>query len=326
LYRVWYGTNRKRADDKNISAGFGTLRSNSINYGYCDVLIPKFHKIGEIGSPWYKRLPILLKSDKLEMQSIAALPEDEFWARLSAQIEHVAVDERSLLVFVHGYNTTFEEAAIRAAQLGFDLRVAGATAFFSWPSMGTVQGYLADGAAIDASEPFIEQFVLGMAQKTGATRVHLIAHSMGNRGVLRALASVASKMASGASVPFSQIILAAPDVDSAVFQTLAAAYTKLSARTTLYVSERDRALSLVGVLHKYPRAGITPPITVLAGIDTIEVTNVDLSFLGHGYFAGLRALLTDMHVLMKSNTAPSQRFGLEQKLLAPTKVYWKFAK
>jgi len=38
------------------------------------------------------------------------------------------------LVYLYGYNVGFEDAAIQAAQIGFDLKVPGATAFFRWPS------------------------------------------------------------------------------------------------------------------------------------------------------------------------------------------------
>jgi hypothetical protein len=34
-------------------------------------------------------------------------------------------------VYIHGYNVSFEEAVIRAAQMGYDLKVEGVTALFS---------------------------------------------------------------------------------------------------------------------------------------------------------------------------------------------------
>lgn len=40
-------------------------------------------------------------------------------------------DRKQALVYIHGYNVGFEEAAIRAAQIGFDLKIGGITAFFS---------------------------------------------------------------------------------------------------------------------------------------------------------------------------------------------------
>jgi esterase/lipase superfamily enzyme len=91
------------------------------------------------------------------------------------------------LIYIHGYCVSFEEAALRAAQIGSDLNLQGAMAFYSWPSKGDLTGYLADSATIDASESFIREFLLDFYRKSGAERVHIIAHSMGNRGLLRAM-------------------------------------------------------------------------------------------------------------------------------------------
>jgi len=85
--------------------------------------------------------------------------------------------------------------------------------------------------------------------------------------------------------PFGQIILAAADVDADVFRQLCAAYAEVASRTTLYVSKRDRAVEASRWLHHFARAGVMPPTLVVPGIDTINVTNVDLTMLGHGYIA-----------------------------------------
>src|SRR5262245_31066233 len=106
------------------------------------------------------------------------------------------------LVFLHGFNVTFEDAAIRAAQIGFDLKVLGATAFFSWPSRGRVTAYPADEATIEASEPAIADFLVDFAANCGAEKVHLIAHSMGNRGLLRALQRIAGNVKTRGKVKF----------------------------------------------------------------------------------------------------------------------------
>jgi hypothetical protein len=75
-------------------------------------------------------------------------------------------------------------------------------------------------------------------------------------------------------------------------------------------------------LHDYPRAGYTPPVTVVPGIDTIEVSNIDLTFLGHGYVAEARPILSDMHSLIAEDKSPDNRFGMEIKYLAPNMKYW----
>jgi hypothetical protein len=66
-----------------------------------------------------------------------------------------------------------------------------------------------------------------------------------------------------------------------------------------------------------------PPITIARGIDTVEVSAVDLSRLGHGFYAAARSVLTDMHDLMANNTSPDERMGLA-KWEAKHGPYWRF--
>jgi hypothetical protein len=111
------------------------------------------------------------------------------------------------LLFLHGFNVTFTDAAIRAAQIGYDLKVLGATAFFSWPSRGSVAAYPVDEASIEASERAITDFLVNFTVHCGAEKVHLIAHSMGNCGLLRALLRIAAQ--APGQVKFGQVFLAA---------------------------------------------------------------------------------------------------------------------
>jgi esterase/lipase superfamily enzyme len=216
---------------------------------------------------------------------------------------------------------SFQDAALRAAQLGFDLGVGGVMAFYSWPSKGTLQGYPADEATIEASEGFIADFLANMAAQSGASRVHIIAHSMGNRGLLRAIDRIAMTAAQRTSTPFDQIVLAAADVDQDTFKRLSVAYQRVARRTTMYVCSRDRAVEASHWLHDFPRAGLTPPVLVVPGIDTINVSNLDLTLLGHGYVAEARELLTDIHTLLRDGSPPSKRFGL-RRMTAPGGEYW----
>ena len=52
--------------------------------------------------------------------------------------------------------------------------------------------------------------------------------------------------------------------------------SQVAARTTLYVSSKDRALASSGIVHDAPRAGYTPPVTIVDGIDTVPSACVDL--------------------------------------------------
>ncbi|MEH1823042.1 MAG: alpha/beta hydrolase [Nostoc sp.] len=314
LYPLWFGTNRKPKNLQDLSLGFSGERDRQLHYGTCQVAVPKSHKIGSTGSPFWQRL-LTFTDDrlKLKQESLKYLQENNFWDEIQRTLQANQPDERSALVFIHGFNVSFEDAALRAAQIGVDLQVAGIMAFYSWPSRGKLAGYPADEATIEASEKYITEFLLNLAQKSGAEKIHIIAHSMGNRGLLRAMQRILAQVQAESKVSFGQIFLAAPDVDPDIFEELAVAYQSLAERTTLYISAKDKALATSGIIHDHPRVGFFPPITVVDGIDTVEVSNIDLTLLGHGYFADARDLLQDMHQLLIYNSSPEQRFGLRKK-------------
>lgn len=316
LYPVFFGTNRAPLDPVRPSVGFAHRRSATVTHGRCDVWIPATHRFGETGRSWWKRWRRLeFADDHLLLRHTALLPERDFWAALQAEMARAEGGAPQGLVFLHGYNVKFEEAALRSAQIGFDLKVNGATAFFSWPSQGTLRGYPADAAAIEASEEAITRFLADFARRSGAAVVHLVAHSMGNRGLLRALQRLAADAELRAGVRFGQIFLAAPDVDADLFRSLARLYPQFSERTTLYASGADKAVGASAWLHSGPRAGYFPPVAVAEGVDrldTVTVPNFDLDLLGHGYFAQAEAVLNDMSDLLRHSTAPQERQRLSR--------------
>ena len=320
-YRVWYGTNRRPISADSAGIKYGAERDSRVHLGYCDVTIPKYHTIGSVGDPWWRRFPLFWHNNRLAVQRRYELLEDRYWQELRDLLQSLADEDRVLLLFVHGFNVTFDQAAIRAAQLGADLSIGGVTAFFSWPSKGQLKGYAADVGAVEASEAALGEFIVQMVRRNELTRAHLIAHSMGNRGLVRALSDMVNRLSGSLPVSLQQIFLAAPDVDVNLFTRLATVYPTISTRTTMYVSDKDKALWSSGVIHDFPRAGYVPPITTVNGIDTVHVSAIDLTFLGHGYIAEARPVLQDIHGLIQADTPPDRRFGLERMTASP--VYWR---
>ena len=322
-YRVWFGTNRQ-GERRNGTVSFGSGRSDQVSYGYCDVTIPRYHRIGSVGDSWWKRFPRFRENNRLTVEGRQLLVQGAFYSQLRGLFGRLPDDERVLMVFLHGFNVSFDRAAMAAAQLGVDLGIAGTTAFFSWPSKGSVTKYAADVASMEASERHIAGFLLEMSERCGASRVHLIAHSMGNQGLLRAFNGLAQRTRRRIGKSLKQVFLAAPDVDGSLFRDLADVYHSMATRTTMYVSSRDLALNSSGIMHGHPRAGYTPPVTVVQGVDTVEVANIDLTYLGHGYVASARPVLVDMHSAMAQDAEPARRFGLQPALTDDGQAYWQF--
>jgi esterase/lipase superfamily enzyme len=323
-YIVWYGTNRLPIDVHSPDKGYSQKRASEARRGFCRIYIPMSHKVGSIGSPWWKRL-MTMTDDRMKLIAIRELQGTAYAASVVERVHSAEVDTRCILIFIHGYNVSFPDAAARTAQIAFDLSMKGPVAFFGWPSLASVNGYSADMANIEWSEAAITDFMIEFAEMSKGSPVHVIGHGMGVRGVLRAVNRIATKVQGERTKPFGQIILAAADVDADVFRAASAALSEVSSRTTLYVSSRDRALEVARRLHSYPRAGLTPPVIVLPGIDTIDVTNADLTMVGHGYFAEARDLLGDIYELITNDSPPELRFGLRAERNEQGQIYWSFS-
>lgn len=317
--KVWFATNR----EANARGGFAGERSSDTSFGSCQVFVPRDREVGTLGRGLLGRL--IHGDNRVRVKGITTMGEISFWSNISTEVGSLDEGSRQALVFIHGYNTKFVDAAKRTAQLKVDLSHKGPAAFFSWPSLGEAVGYSGDEAAIEASEEKIRDFLVDFAQRSGAEAVHIIAHSMGNRGLLRAVDAISRAAASTTSVRFGQIFLAAPDVDAELFARLATAYGELAARATLYVTRNDKAIGLSKRLHRFARVGLAPPVAIVSGIDTIDASNVNLGLLGHGYAAEMRPVLADMHRLIDGDTSPDKRFGLRRAEDA-TSEHWEFVK
>ncbi len=183
-------------------------------------------------------------------------------------------------------------------------------------------GYAADEASIEASEGAITEFLVDFARRSGTAKVHVIAHSMGNRGLLRALQRIAANAETRSAVRFAQVFLAAPDVDRDLFLELAHLYPDFSERTTLYASDADLPVHLSARFHDAPRAGYFLPYTVAPRIDTIAVPDFDIDLLGHAYFAQSAALLHDIFDLIRHGEPPNARQQLRRA--RETESVWEF--
>jgi esterase/lipase superfamily enzyme/uncharacterized membrane protein YkvA (DUF1232 family) len=325
LYEVWFATNRAPIDEGDLSKGFAGQHDprGLVHYGSCEVAVPRAHKFGSIGTAWWKRWPRLdFADDRLRVrQRWPTDGPDVFCEGLRAEL--ASSEGRQLLFYLHGYNVSFDDATIRAAQLFADLKVEGVAAYFSWPSKASTKDYFADVERIGESEADIAGFLMDLAARLGDVKIHIIAHSMGNRGLARAIQRIVAAASRGAGIRFGQIILAAPDLSIGLFRDLAQVYPKISQRTTMYVSARDRALGLSKWLQDAPRAGFTPPVTVVPGIDTIEVTNIDVTRLGHGYYASAAPVLYDIDELLRYGAQPHSRLRLRPGQAGdPRAPYW----
>jgi esterase/lipase superfamily enzyme len=304
---------------QHVGAHFGPRRNQEgkIYYGYCDVSIPPTHSIGKVEEPLLgpddeDRHVVLKRTEKLE--------DEAFYQSVRKVLDGLPRDRRDCFVFVHGYNSTFEQAARRTAQIHFDLKFSGAPLFYSWPSRGALRHYPSDRNEIQYSYRYVKQFLLELSEKLDADRIHIIAHSMGTDAVGRAIAELGDR-----GRVFDQIVLAAPDIDADVFrEQIAPAMAAHSQRTTLYCSNTDWALVASNSFNDGWRAGDSSGgIMVVQGADTVDASGIDTALLGHSYYGDCLPLLKDVQMLFEKNLPPAER-ELEPVKLSGPSAYWIF--
>ncbi len=219
------------------------------------------------------------------------MDEGAAFARLDARI--AKTPRRQVLVFVHGFNTRFEEAVYRLAQIAHDSDATAVPVLFTWPSRGKLLAYGYDHESASYSRDALERLLQHLVDDKSVGEISILAHSMGNWVTTEALRQMAIRDR-GLPAKIKDVMLAAPDVDFDVFQNQIAQIGSASSRYTIFVSRGDEALAASRrVWGDKPRVGgIDPTATPFRqDLKKDNITAVDLTDvksddpLGHGTFA-----------------------------------------
>jgi esterase/lipase superfamily enzyme len=230
------------------------------------------------------------------------------------------------VVFVHGFNTSFDDSVFRFAQIVWDLQYKGLPVLFSWASKGAIVDYQYDReSALVARGAFME-LLTNLGERHKISTVHVIAHSMGNFLVLDALARQAARP----NTIMGQLIMAAPDIDRDQFVQHIPKIKQFFRGLTLYASSADRALAVSKrVAGGIPRAGDVPlsgPI-VLAGLETLDVSTLgeEMFGLNHTTFAQARPLIDDIHLILSEGRHAPRLAQVRPMPENGVPKYWRFA-
>jgi esterase/lipase superfamily enzyme len=293
--------------------------------GICEVTVPDSHQRGVVERP--SLLSFEFREDSKQhiiLTSAVELSQTDFERRLSDRV--AGSDQQALLVFIHGYNVDFESAVQRTAQISVDLPFSGVPICYSWPSQGSLLGYAIDENNAIWTVTHLKKFLTTLAEESGARSINVVAHSMGNRALTDAIRQIDYQRDSQSPPLFDRVVLAAPDVDADHFRRdLAPSLLNIASQVTLYASSDDQALIASKQVHGYPRAGESGPgIVIVPGIETIDVSGIDLSLLGHSYYGDTEAMLIDMYDLIGGGLPASNRSSLIPLGVSPM-VYWQLA-
>lgn len=324
FYRVpvYFATNRKR--DKRFKLekshlAFTGKPSDEMHYGLAQVSMPKTHVAGKLEGPGriFNR-----KADPKKhilVLSVDLKDKTTFISDMNNSLANAEANEA--LVYIHGYNVSFGGALRITAQVATDLDFKGIPITYSWPSRARTLHYLTDEKSIAKGQKYFDEFLETIIKELNVSKIHILAHSMGNRLATLGMQNVSMDLAKG---KLGQVIFASPDVSRSNFTERAKKFAGKADRYTLYINDGDLALELSQVIHFGPRAGEKDDFPLVVDtVDTVDATPIEMSLLGHSFYQKDTTVIDDIVSMITQNLAPP-RVSLTE--ISGSKRYWEFIK
>lgn len=215
---------------------FSGERGPKLSFARLDITVPRDHKAGNLELPSSGPGDPAKHFTATYVQRLDLAP---IVSDVRRELQRRPASQRDVLVFVHGYNTNFADAAYRFAQIVYDSGFKGVPVLFSWPSRGELLAYPYDRESAFYSRDFLEGNLRAIARDLGTSRMDILAHSMGTLLTLETLRQAAIRGDGAFGGKLRDVMLAAPDVDLDVFKTQ---MNQIRRPVTVFVSADDRAL------------------------------------------------------------------------------------
>jgi esterase/lipase superfamily enzyme len=197
------------------------------------------------------------------------------------------------LVFVHGFNNTYEDSVFRLAQIVHDSSAEATPILFTWPSRAELFAYNYDKESTNYSRTALEQTLRVLGDDPDVKDITILAHSMGTWLTMESLRQMGIRDGH-VHRKIHNVVLASPDIDIDVFAKQFVEMGTPRPKFTIFVSQDDRALAVSRFISgDVSRLGAINPASEpyrskleKAGITAIDLTKLKTEdSLHHGKFA-----------------------------------------
>lgn len=275
-----------REPSGNPATLFNGERSPKPHLTQISISIPAKREAGTV--QWPKRLPPDPATDfaVTNVQQIDTVAQGRVWFRQHVNGGHA-------LVFIHGFNNTYEDSVFRLAQIVHDSKMQATPVLFTWPSRAEITAYQYDKESTNYSRTALEQALRTLAADPDVKDITIMAHSMGTWLAMESLRQMGIRDGHVNS-KIHNVILASPDIDIQVFAKQYAEMGEPHPKFTIFVSQDDKALAVSSfITGRVSRLGAINPAEEpyrskleKAGITAIDLTKVKTNGrLNHGKFA-----------------------------------------
>ncbi|MFD9897260.1 alpha/beta hydrolase [Mesorhizobium sp. NPDC059025] len=280
-HHIYIATTRAKArDPREVFSG---QRSRRTAYAMVDVSVPANHKPGRIERPTGG---VADPARYFTAEKLTGYRDGEVFSKaLGADIK---AHGGNALVFIHGYNTHFDDAVYRITQIAQDSGYKGAPVLFTWASAGKTVDYVYDTNSATVARDALEE-TLRLVARSGAKRIDIVAHSLGNWVTMEALRQLAITRDKDLSGKLGDVVLASPDLDVDVFKSQMERYGKPKHPFIVLASRDDQALDISSwIAGDKPRLGdyLNAKDIVNYGVIVVDLSKVKPGDeLGHTTFA-----------------------------------------
>jgi len=344
--RILYATDRLPAAEDDKSLFYGNARGGVLRLGAARV------ELARAKITWEEARRISLAKNRSEKYPIRvsgveeygildrsaaslAIPEKlgddpQAAARAFADAVNAKLENsrrKDIYVYTHGYKVIFENPILVANELWHFLGYDGVFIAYAWPSTPSRWAYLRD---IETAVGFARNFRIFLeylAEETNADNIHVLGYSAGTQLVARTLEQLALMNHEReveqihADLKINHVILVGSDMDREVFSAyLADGILRVPQHVSVYISEKDKALSLSRFLTRRERLGqmwsqeMIPAVAEYlyqneADISIINVTNASQAAAGngHGYFRRSPWASSDILITLAYGLGPAER-------------------
>jgi esterase/lipase superfamily enzyme len=214
-------------------------------------------------------------------------------------------------IFIHGFNNSFDLAAVSLAELWHFLGRQGVPLLYSWPAAhGGLFGYFVDRESGEFTIYHLKNLIRLLASFPEVERINLLAHSRGSDVTATALRELIIEARAAGLNPrehfrIENLILAAPDLDFDIVRQrlMAEKIGPAFGEITVYTTDSDKALSLSQTLMSGTRFGRIRAadlgeqeraiFKVVKNVAFIDVHGVR-SFTGHAYYLSSPSTSSDI--------------------------------
>jgi esterase/lipase superfamily enzyme len=233
-------------------------------------------------------------------------------------------EKKDVILFVHGFNNTFNESVFTLAGIWHFLKRQGVPIVYSWPAAAEgFNAYFADKESGQFTIFHLKETLRLLFKNPEIENIHIIAHSRGTDVVTTTLRElIIENRASGGNprkdLRIENLILAAPDLDFGIIKQrlMAEQFGPAFGKITIYTSKDDSALGISQWLTNGLSFGRlnTKDVNVNERNIFNSVGNVSLikvpksgGFIGHDYFHSNPAVSSDLINLILYKAAPGSK-------------------